>query len=86
MLLYVLRESKSVRGRVYNTKELVRLDNTYKNRNNPEAIIVYIIIGNKIGKSKLKTISELTKTLKLRIAAEEKLPKPKTQRSVILEP
>ena len=65
-------------GRVYDIKELVRLDNTYKNRNNPEAIIVYIIIGNKIGKSKLKTTSKLTKILKLRIAAEEKLPKPKT--------
>ena len=65
-------------GRVYNTKELVKLDNTYKDRNNLEAIIVYIIIGNKIGKYKPKTISKLTKTLKLRITTEEKLPKPKT--------
>ena len=73
-------------GRVYNTKELVGLNNTYKNRNNLEAIIVYIIIGNKIGKSKPKTTSKLTKTLKLRITTEEKLPKPKTQRSIILEP
>ena len=73
-------------GRVYNTKELVRLDNTYKDRNNLEAIIVYTIIGNKIRKSKPKITSELIKTLKLRITAEEKLPKPKTQRSVILEP
>ena len=64
--------------RVYNTKELIRLNNTYKDQNNLEAIMVYTIIGNKIGKSKLKTMSELTKTLKLRIAAEEKLPKPKT--------
>ena len=86
MSLYVLRESRSVGGRVYDTKELVRLDNTYKDWNNLEAIIVYIVIGNKIRKSKPKTISKLTKTLKLRIAAEEKLPKPKTQRSVILEP
>ena len=78
MLLYVLRESKSVGGRVYDTKELVILDNTYKDRNNLEAIIVYIIIGNKIGKSKLKTISKLTKILKLRITTEEKLPKLKT--------
>ena len=78
MLLYVLRESKSVGGRVYNTKELVKLNNTYKDRNNPEAIIVYTIIRNKIGKSKPKTISKLIKTLKLRITAEEKLPKPKT--------
>ena len=65
-------------GRIYNTKELVRLDNTYKDRNNLEAIIVYTMIGNKIRKSKLKTTSELTKILKLRIAAEEKLPKLKT--------
>ena len=65
-------------GRVYNTKELVKLNNTYKDRNNLEAITVYTIIGNKIGKSKLKTTFKLTKTLKLRIAAEEKLPKPKT--------
>ena len=40
--------------------------------------MVYTIIGNKIGKFKLKTIFKLVKTLKLRIAAEEKLPKPKT--------
>ena len=73
-------------GRVYNTKELVRLDNTYKDRNNLESIIVYIIIKNKIGKSKLKTTFKLTKTLKLRIAAKEKLLKLKTQRSVVLEP
>ena len=73
-------------GRVYNTEELVGLDNTYKDRNNLEAITVYIIIGNKIRKSKPKTTSKLTKTLKLRITTEEKLPKPKTQRSVILEP
>ena len=78
MSLYVLRESRSVGGRVYNTEELIGLDNTYKDRNNPEAIIVYIIIGNKIGKSKPKTTSELTKILKLRITAEEKLPKLKT--------
>ena len=78
MLLYVFRESRSVGGRVYNTEELVRLDNTYKDRNNLEAIIIYTIIGNKIGKSKLKTIFELIKILKLRITTEEKLPKPKT--------
>ena len=65
-------------GRVYNIEELVKLDNTYKDRNNPEAIIVYTIIGNKIRKSKPKTISKLTKTLKLRITAKEKLPKLKT--------
>ena len=65
-------------GRVYNIEELVGLDNTYKDRNNPEAIMVYTIIGNKIRKSKPKTTSELTKILKLRIATKEKLPKLKT--------
>ena len=73
-------------GRVYDTEELVGLDNAYEDRNNLEAITVYAAIGNKIGKSKPKTISKLTKTLKLRITTKEKLPKPKTQRSIILEP
>ena len=65
-------------GRVYNTKESIRLDNTYKDRNNLEAITVYIVIGNKVGKSKLKTIFKLIKILKLRIAIKERLLKLKT--------
>ena len=65
-------------GRVYNTKESVGLDNTYKDRNNLEAITVYIVIGNKVGKSKLKIIFKLTKILKLRMVVKERLPKLKT--------
>ena len=84
---HVLGENRSVNGKHFYVDDSLGLDDCYEDRNDPEAMTVYAASGGRVVKPKSKAPSQTaTSIMKLRAAAEEKLPKAKSQRSVALQP